>query len=302
MSTVRKLNIESEWQKKLKLFNKQKMTEPLFLTTYLTPEDAEHLLESNSHNRTLALSMVNRLANAMDQGEWGVNGETIKITPHGELLDGQHRLQAIIQHGQPVRMSVALGIEFKLFAVTDTGRSRNAGDILKIAGYKNTNANAAALNLLLRYQEDESFCGRPTHRPKTVLTAMERYPHIQSFVATSNNLSYVISASTTQFMMYVLQTIDPDKAYSFFGKIQTGEGLKKNSPILAFRNLHLKMRAKKLRLDSRHLMASYILTWNAYYEGQTLTSPKWDGKEFPVITGVNRKALFTRYSGFGKYS
>lgn len=289
-----------EWQAALKKFNKNKSNDPLFITTLLTPEDADCLLEDNDHNRRVTERLVARYLRFMQEGLWGLNGETIKVCPDGVLIDGQHRLRAIQQFGQPVKMSMALGIEFSLFDVTDTGKSRGPADILKIAGYKNASSNAAAMNTLIRYKYSESFTRPNDVSPQDILYNMELYPHITYFVKPSSRYYTIISNSVVQFFMYVFMTIDEEKSYDFFSKLLTGVNLKSTSSVLMLRNLHMSMKVKKLKMDRRHVYASIILAWNAFYEGTKIETVKWNAVDFPIISGIDRKKLFKKYSGFGK--
>ena len=72
--------------------------DPAIAWVTITPGDAEQMLESNEANRNMRARVVSAYARDMETDRWLVTGETIKIGRHGELLDGQHRLQAIIQN------------------------------------------------------------------------------------------------------------------------------------------------------------------------------------------------------------
>lgn len=102
----------------------------------VTPEIAAHWLAANTYNRPLRKSLVIDYARQMKAGEWLVTHQQIaftgNLTSPGRLIDGQHRLSAVIQSGASVRMSVAFGVEEKTFAVTDRGASRSAGDCAEI--------------------------------------------------------------------------------------------------------------------------------------------------------------------------
>lgn len=294
-----KLSKKSDWQKILASHQKKRTKEPVFLTTQLLPEDAEHLLEENDHNRHMKARVVERYKRFMKAGKWRLNGECIKIDTNGILLDGQHRLEALRQLGKPVRMSLAIGVAPDTFAINDTGKSRSSGDILSIAGYKNVNANAAALRFLLWYRDSEVLSSRVDICPDDILAAMKRWPHITHFVYPSIEFKTLMPSSIVQFFMYVTQTIDPEISYLFFHKFLTGEGLKKNSGILQLRDMLTKYKISNLSMDKRHHVACLILAWNHFIEDRPAKTIKWNGKSFPAITGVDRDLLFKKNSGFG---
>ncbi len=287
----------SKWQAELKKYNKSKKTDPIFIITELTPADADILLEANDHNRVPKNYCINVYAESMENDKWVINGETIKVDKNGTLIDGQHRLMAMKLVDKPIRFAMALGVCRDYFDVTDTGRSRAPGDILKIAGIKNYNLNAATALLMLRYQMNESFSIRDPISPSSILQAVERWPHLLYYDNPSNIVSHIVRRSIAQFFMYITMGINEEAAYKFFEKLSNGADLRRNSPILMFRDLQLKYKAQHIRMDRRHIMASLIITWNAYYEGYAVKTVKWDGVLFPAITGVNRKKLFSNRSG-----
>lgn len=62
----------------------------------ITPDIAKTMLGENVNNRRISHDNVNMFAREMRNGEWRFNGEAIKFSKDGRLLDGQHRLLAVI--------------------------------------------------------------------------------------------------------------------------------------------------------------------------------------------------------------
>lgn len=62
----------------------------------ITPEIAKTMLGENVNNRRISRDNVNLFAREIRNGEWRFNGEAIKFGKDGRLLDGQHRLLAVI--------------------------------------------------------------------------------------------------------------------------------------------------------------------------------------------------------------
>lgn len=108
-----------------------------FQNVLVCPITAREILEHNAHNRKIKEPVVLRYAQEMAAGRWKENtGETIKISKTKKLLDGQHRLYAVIKSGVAIRFTIATGLDDDIFDVIDTGSNRNASDIFKIAGIK----------------------------------------------------------------------------------------------------------------------------------------------------------------------
>src|SRR5690242_1675178 len=115
----------------------------------ITPEIAQEWLDRGGTNRKITRRRIDAMAAAIQRGEWQLTGEAIKLDSQGRVRDGQNRLHAIVQADIPVRSVVAHGVGEDAFDVMDTGRSRNAADVLHIHGYPSQNALAAAARGLM---------------------------------------------------------------------------------------------------------------------------------------------------------
>lgn len=103
----------------------------------VTPQIAEKWLEKNTNNRSLSVHRVSAYANAMKNGDWELNGQTIVFDTDGTLKDGQHRLAAVKKSGATVPMLVVFDSDKNAY-VFDRGRNRNVSDCLKINGLDKT--------------------------------------------------------------------------------------------------------------------------------------------------------------------
>ncbi|RGL48554.1 hypothetical protein DXC54_07885 [Bifidobacterium longum] len=94
----------------------------------ITPEIAKTMLGEN----------VNLFAREIRNGEWRFNGEAIKFGKDGRLLDGQHRLLAVIAADKPLTTLVIRGLEDETQQTMDSGKTRTLGDVLTLRGEKNS--------------------------------------------------------------------------------------------------------------------------------------------------------------------
>lgn len=97
----------------------------------VTPAHAEKWLEMNTGNRRIRPSHVRHLARQMEQGRWMLSPEPIVFSPK-RLLDGQHRLSAVLMSGCTIEASVALVQNEDVFRVLDQGVNRNNSDLTGI--------------------------------------------------------------------------------------------------------------------------------------------------------------------------
>ena len=152
-----------------------------FIVT-MTPEKARELLTKNDANRPLNKDRVRAYANDMAQGRWALNGEPIIISDNDRLLDGQHRLQAIIQSGATIQTYVTTGIDEKSFSTIDTGKERTPRDILAIAGIKSYSKKSAAASRYLSLK-----------KRTTASVALLREARVKAGISNTDVLSFVIN-------------------------------------------------------------------------------------------------------------
>jgi hypothetical protein len=100
----------------------------------ITPEMAEEMLKKNIGNRKINQANVNRIAADMATGNYKLNGETIKISPNGEILDGQHRLLAAVKSGITFRTYIVYNVERESIGTIDMGKGRSVDDSLNVMG------------------------------------------------------------------------------------------------------------------------------------------------------------------------
>jgi hypothetical protein len=102
----------------------------------------------------------------MRRGHWHgeLTAEAIKIGSVGGravVIDGQHRLAAIVESGAPIRAWVAENVPVEAFRYLDQGKPRDLADILTVKGYADAKSLASAMRML--WKEDRT--GSPFVKP-----------------------------------------------------------------------------------------------------------------------------------------
>jgi hypothetical protein len=98
----------------------------------ITPSQAEKYLAFNTSNRPLRKGLVDQYAKVIQTGNWRLTHQGVAFSCDGTLLDGQHRLAAIVQAGIAVQMLVARGVDSRSQLVMDDHSKRNASDALSL--------------------------------------------------------------------------------------------------------------------------------------------------------------------------
>lgn len=101
----------------------------------MTPERAATILaEKNNGNRSLRKNHVEKFVGILKRGEWKTTSQGASFSRAGRLLNGQHRLAAIVESGITVDIAVTYNEPEENFAVLDSDLiSRRAIDYLGVS-------------------------------------------------------------------------------------------------------------------------------------------------------------------------
>lgn len=247
----------------------------------ITPTVAQELLGRNDHNRPLTKSRVASLASDMVSGRWVMNGEAIKLAKDGTLLDGQHRLAAVVQANVPINMLVVRGLHEKAQETMDTGGKRTFSNQLTLRGETYSYQLAAVLRMvwLWRHQGD-SLTSAGFVRPPTngeLFELLEAYPEVRVQAPLVNRLvrNANMPGQVAGLCVWLLYRVDADDANAFFTALESGVGLQANDPIYVLRELLLRRPVAGDRAAVRSLVAITIKAWNKYRRGEPCTALRW---------------------------
>lgn len=249
----------------------------------MTPEWALQILtQQNTSNRHMRRSIVQRYAQSIRAGQWQLTQQGIAISSDGVLLDGQHRLAAIVEAEKPVQIALAIDCDPGIFSVLDTGRARLAADILQVKGATQATAAAAGLKLYLLYKRypdniwAESLRDHPTHTDIDELFVDRQHDiEFATGLAVSTYLKcrQVIKSSTVAFALLAIDAgYESAIIEKFCDNLGHGAGLSGFSPILRLRSgltngvLQTKTKTKSGR-PTQVLLAALIKAFNYDNEG-----------------------------------
>lgn len=117
----------------------------------ISPEQAARWLERNDNNRNVNVAKVKKMAKDMREGHWDTTHQGIAIASDGTLVDGQHRLLAIVESGVTVRMNVTFNAAKSQHI--DSGNIRSMANRVQMSDYDmswTNNTILSAANLIGR--------------------------------------------------------------------------------------------------------------------------------------------------------
>lgn len=254
----------------------------------IDPLRAERMLQLNTTNRPLSRNHVNRLAGEMKENRWQFNGDAIRISDHNRLIDGQHRLAAVVKSGVPIQTFVVRGLPDEAFKTIDTGRLRSGADTLALLKQPSPARLAAALRFV-----EAVTSGSVGHRSKVsnaqLVDLLAKFPGIaQDVDATMQDGAKLMPFGIMAGLRYLFRQKDEKQAVDFFAHLVKGDNLSADSPVYVLRERLVANAASKSRLRGEHLAAFAIKAWNALRAGKELKQLAWrrEGKNPEALPDI----------------
>lgn len=258
----------------------------------ITPDQAREILATrNGRNRAIRLNTVTKIANDIKEGRWQCTHQSIAFDENNFLLDGQHRLQAIVQANKPCEIVVTYNVSRKTFSVLDCGVSRTASDNLAYSNVPRSKLVAPAIKHIVLYNRF----------PKRTWSNLPFPTHSEIFDFYTKNaeiidqISHLVLETTRKFTkinptgLAVTCYLAADAGHSlttiaaFCHGLGNGAGLCADNPLLIYRQfvINLKRATPVDRNLQQYSTACITKAFNYWFEGKTLKQFK--APQFPPM-------------------
>jgi len=283
-------SVQNKWYLKHSLSNSSGVQ-----VLIITPAIAKFILENlNNTNRPLSQAIAQDYARRMIDGEWIMNGEGLKFSNEGLLLDGQHRLLAIVLSGMSIELMVVFGLPPNAFETIDDGKKRSPGDVLSIHGIENANTTAAAIKFVIRHKNgvsNRSVNGSGKISNKDVLEWYKSHNYISDSVRFGYTLyegsgRIILSPSKLAAYDFLFSELSKPHAGQFLTKFAIGTELQRTDPIFLLRSKLTEAKFnKQVSISGLVEHALVVKAWNKWRSGNTVSVLKWDAhrEPFPEI-------------------
>lgn len=245
----------------------------------ITPARAEELLRMNTANRPANMVVVAAYADMMTRGLWRTNGTTITIG-NGVLVDGQHRLLAVIRSGVSITQNVSSEVDPDAYATVDRGYGRSPGQVLATMGIANANTTAKVCRVLMDFEAGlfsvTSLSGNAKRIGGSLEEVVAYYKRHEQEVSEGVTEGYAfhaqakfLPASDWCIISVILRrTGHPALANEFLSQLATGSGLGDKDVLLMVRALFYNAAASTMRLPIMHKYNYVFRAWNRVRQGR----------------------------------
>jgi hypothetical protein len=270
----------------------------------ITPLIAAQWLQTQVRNRPASEQTVARYTAAIQRGEWLVNGEAIKFDTAGRLIDGQHRLSAVVRADTKIDSLVVRGLNGEAFETLDTGKIRKLPDLLALHGFVDVNNLAALVRILYGYRYFGNVrsvaqvnINTSSHSLREFVSDPFRREDVIEALRQGQNRKVTrsfFSAPLAAFTWYVTHRAKPAAADQFFVELSSSIGKENPASVLADRIAASRLETRKSGLAEA--AAFCIKSWNAHVLGKQIKNLLYRTKgskaeAFPEVEGLRREQV-----------
>lgn len=255
----------------------------------LTPELAKELLKKNKNNRKLNKAHVNRLSDEMSQGNWSYTGDAIKISSADLLVDGQHRLEAVIDSGVSIDIELITGVNTDSFSKIDSGLKRTAGQVVQMGGIKNPNNVAAIAKIMLNIKDNGGLNRKFSVTPKRYSNCLisNEAASICHDIEASGIITKMrrekINTPTQAAMFWLYTNNDKELVARFVDHISNGLFTSQDDPCKRLKDKLIDMRGSTSMTFATTAMALTFKAWNAFICGAKVKRLSYSlDQDFPM--------------------
>jgi hypothetical protein len=236
---------------------------PLAIET-VTPEMAEDYLTHNTRNRKIVAAHVDAIARDICAGNWMMNAQPICFARDGRLLNGQHRLSAVLQAGEAIEVPVMRGLPEEAYATYDIHAKKGPQLGAALDSFGDKPLVAAAAVLLWKRELKPSGIRNAKPTPSEVMKIVEQHPRLLELRTFGRKMIEFGRGSVLTYAAYCIERDDPELGRVFLERFETGADLPRGHLILELRKRMQIMRRERTSQDEQ--LKEFLAAWERFKE------------------------------------
>jgi hypothetical protein len=258
----------------------------------VTPAMAKLLLEHNQNNRSVKRAQLRALRRDIETNRWSFNSETVKVDDQGKLIDGQHRMHAIVEADRPADILIAWGLQNQSRMTVDMNTPRTVGDFIDMRNGASSSSDAAAAcaGRLMAWETHNTLRWPLRERPSKQEILNYYADHQQEIdkaldVIKTPTLRFLGGGGLRSFMFAACARQNRPKAEEFFELLTGTVGLDRmhgKHPVVVARNKFLL--SSTLGEKAQDRVEVIFRAWNYFIDGTEVSYLKVVN-EWPKLKG-----------------
>jgi hypothetical protein len=228
----------------------------------IDPARAQAYLRHNARNRRIVQAHVTSIARDIVAGRWMVNAQPICFAADGLLLNGQHRLMAVILADGVIEVPVIRGLPPAAYATYDLHAKRSPEFGPALESFGDRALVSAMANLLWRRELRPPGARHAKATASEVRSIVTDHPRLLELRSFGRKMIDHGRASVMGYGAYVIERADPVRGAEFLRALETGAELAAGHPVLVLRRQLQRLRRDKVPQEDQ--LAALLAGWERY--------------------------------------
>lgn len=235
------------------------------------------LLDININNIPPVKTKINLYAGLMKAGDWKYNGDSIRISSQGVLLDGQNRLLAAKQVGFKLTCDIVVGLDDSVFNTIDQGRVRQRGHLLARELGTSTSSSEAnmistAVSKIIKHDLGYSQNTQTSNSAKLIVTPDMAYEFVENHPDIIDQVQYVkntfgsrtlLPPATILYIYHIGSRYDVEYTEKYLNKMLLAVNLNNGETLHHFNQILVRLKSKSVKWSSSEIETGIIKVWNS---------------------------------------
>lgn len=223
----------------------------------ITPDKAEEYLAANRGNRNIVQAHVAAMARDIAHGRWMFNAQPICFSRSGRLLNGQHRLSAVLEAGQPIEVMVMRGLPEEAFETYDK-QAKKAPVVDELFDEFGDKALVSAAAVLL-WRRELRPAGSPNATPTAteIRDVIQDHPELMRLRGFARKMVRHGRSSALAYAAYRILRDDPNLGKVFLDRLETAANLPAGHIILRLRDRLIDLRKADQNAQIDEVLAAW---------------------------------------------
>jgi hypothetical protein len=237
------------------------------VTMTVTPAQAQDWLDKMPTQRRLRQNKVDQLIRLINEGRWQVLPHGIVIDKNGRLIDGQHRLTALVTTEKALPMRVTFNAEPSMFLQIDSSSTpKGIEDALKHEGVSSFTSMllGTSIRMLFRIGRGLSpFQNIAMPSNEEAIEIFRANPRLVEAAEMCQSVKVAPSMSLLTFYVHEALKINDERTGLFCSQLASGLHMKPGDPALLLRNTWIKDRLASVKRTTAEQAAMIAYAINA---------------------------------------
>lgn len=202
---------------------------------FVSVEMAAMLLKKNHNNRPISIKKVRQYVSDIKAERFGRSGDAIAVTKEGFLLNGQHRLLAIVEAGIGAELLIETCADPASMKYRDAGKPRTDGDWLKFRGIPNGRIMSARATVIWILENTSTLSRNTTRSRSEKDEVIDRCRTALDWSISALGVSGCGSLAECAGTLAFCWPVNPSEVDAFARSVRDGVGLDRSSPAYVLR-------------------------------------------------------------------